>query len=239
LTIRRTDSERNQINPALMDDLESALRSAAQLPLRALIVVSGYEKLFSTGADVQNIGDISREQALEFSRHGKAVFGLLKQLPCITICCVNGFALGGGLELALHCDLRIAASNARIGLPETNLGIIPGWGGTQLLHKVVGPTRALRMIASGDPINAETALAWGLVEEIVANASDLLPAAEKLAARFMDKPAGALKLAKQALIEATAAADSESELFADAWDSAERSEGVAALIGKRRASWPD
>jgi enoyl-CoA hydratase/carnithine racemase len=239
LTIRRLDNERNQINPELIDHLEAALHSAAQASLRALILVSGYEKLFSTGADVESLGYANRQEALDFSHRGKAVFGLLQHLPCVTICCLNGFTLGGGLELALHCDLRIASANARMGLPEINLGIIPGWGGTQLLPGVVGGSRALRMILSGEPVNAETALAWGLVDEVVTTQADLLPIAEKLASRFLDKPRGALGRAKESIYSRGDAKDNESNLFADAWDSSEREEGVAALIGKRRPVWPE
>jgi enoyl-CoA hydratase len=236
LTIRRTDNERNQINPELIDHLETALQDAAHLPLRVLIINSGYEKLFSTGADVESLGHANAQEALDFSHRGKAVFGMLRHLPALTICCLNGFTLGGGLELALHCDLRVATSNARMGLPEINLGIIPGWGGTQLLPKAVGSSRALRMILSGEPVNAETAVNWGLVDEVVAAYADLAPAAEKLAGKFADKAKGAFAKAKQSIYgEST---EQESTLFAVAWDSDERKEGIEALIAKRRPVWP-
>ena len=237
LTLRRLDNERNQINPELIDHLEQAVKSAAQMAPRALIISSGYEKLFSTGADVESLGYANAQEALDFSHRGKAVFSLLQQLPALTICCLNGFTLGGGLELALHCDLRIATANARMGLPEINLGIIPGWGGTQLLPPVVGRSHALRMILSGEPVNAETALAWGLVDEVVSTQADLLPAAEKLAAKFADKAKGAFGKAKQAVYAGET--EHESTLFAIAWDSEERKEGIAALIGKRRPVWPE
>ena len=236
LTIRRADNERNQINPELIDHLESALHSAAQMSLRVLVISSGYEKLFSTGADVESLGHASAQEALDFSHRGKSVFSLLQHLPALTICCLNGFTLGGGLELALHCDVRIATANARMGLPEINLGIIPGWGGTQLLPLVVGRSRALRMILSGEPVNAETALAWGLIEEVVTSYGDLQPAAEKLAGKFADKPRGAFAKAKQAVYGAST--EQESTLFAVAWDSDERKEGIDALIAKRRPVWP-
>jgi enoyl-CoA hydratase len=237
LTIKRLDNERNQINPELIDHLEEALKSAAQLTPRVLIISSGYEKLFSTGADVESLGYANAQEALDFSHRGKAVFGLLQQLPSVTICCLNGFTLGGGLELALHCDLRIATANARMGLPEINLGIIPGWNGTQLLPRLIGRSRALRMILSGEPVNAETALAWGLVDEVVATPADLMPTAEKLAGKFADKARGALGKAKHAVY--TGESEHESTVFALAWDSDERKEGIAALIGKRRPVWPE
>jgi enoyl-CoA hydratase/carnithine racemase len=237
LTIRRLDNERNQINPELIDHLEDALKSATQLVPRALILSSGYEKLFSTGADVESLGQRNAQDALDFSHRGKAVFGMFQQLPAVTICCLNGFVLGGGLELALHCDLRIATANARMGLPEINLGIIPGWNGTQLLPRLIGRSRALRMICSGEPVNAETALAWGLVDEVVPTQADLLPAAEKLAGKFADKARGALGKAKAAIHFGET--EQESTLFAMAWDSDERKEGIAALIGKRRPVWPE
>jgi enoyl-CoA hydratase/carnithine racemase len=237
LTIKRLDNERNQINPELIDHIEEALKEAAQLPLRVLIINSGYEKLFSTGADVESLGRASAQEALDFSHRGKAVFGMLQQLPCLTICCLNGFTLGGGLELALHCDIRIATANARMGLPEINLGIIPGWGGTQLLPPVIGRSRALRMILSGEPVNAETALAWGLLDEIAPSYAELVPQAEKLAGKFADKAKGAFAKAKAAIYTGTT--EHETTLFAVAWDSDERKEGIDALLAKRRAVWPD
>ena len=161
----------------------------------------------------------------------------LERCPVPTIAMMQGDAIAGGLELALHCDLRIATANARMGLPEINLGIIPGWGGTQLLPPVVGRSHALRMILSGEPVNAEAALAWGLVDEVVLTQADLLPAAEKLAAKFADKARGAFGKAKQAVYAGET--EHESTLFAIAWDSDERKEGIAALIGKRRPVWPE
>jgi enoyl-CoA hydratase/carnithine racemase len=195
--------------------------------------------VFSTGADIESIGDIDADAARRFSERGKQVFGLLEELPCVTLCALNGFALGGGLELALHCDLRVATASARLGLPEINLGIIPGWGGTQRLPQVVGRSRALRMILSGEPVSGEAALAVGLVDEVVATYGELLPVAEKLAGRFADKARGALGRAKRGVYGNTNDNDLESELFAEAWGSAERREGVAALIAKRRPVWPD
>jgi enoyl-CoA hydratase len=172
------------------------------------------------------------------------VFGLLGSVPCPTVAAISGFALGGGLELALCCDFRIATKGARLGLPEINLGLIPGWGGTQRLPRLIGQPRALRLILSGEPLNATQALECGLVDELVHDYAALHPAAEKLLARYQGKSRHALALAKRAVNEGgelsfAEGLELESELFGLAWNSPDRTEGIAALMEKRRARWPE
>jgi enoyl-CoA hydratase/carnithine racemase len=246
LTLHRSDNDKNQLNVPFVAALEEAFLTARGTPgLKGLILLSAHDKVFSTGADVggEMIG-LDSAQAREFSRRGHDVFGLLTQLPCPTVACIAGFCLGGGLELALCCDFRLAAKNARMGLPEVNLGLIPGWGGTQRLPRLVGQSRALRMILSGEPANAEAALESGLVDEVVDQPGELPAAAARLLAKFGNKAAQTLCLAKRAVYGGAGKTlleglDQESSLFREAWDTPERSEGITAFLEKRRPRWPD
>jgi enoyl-CoA hydratase len=245
LTLDRRDNEKNQLNSPLIEELQQVLVGELVHPqYRGLILRSSREKVFSTGADIEGqLAGIDPIEAARFSRHGREVFGLLSRMPYITVAAISGFALGGGLEICLCCDFRIATKGARLGLPEINLGVIPGWGGTQRLPRLIGRQRALRMILSGDPINAAAALEYGLVDELVENYAGLQGAAEQLIARYAGKSARAVAAAKRAVYEGAelplgAALNFESEAFGLAWSTPDRVEGVRALIEKRRPVWP-
>ncbi|MCC7476957.1 enoyl-CoA hydratase/isomerase family protein [bacterium] len=246
LTMLSDANERNLLRQGLVAALRQTLEpELSSSRLKGLILMSGREKVFSTGADIDNeFPHLTAGTAVQFSREGRDVFGLLSRLPCPSIACIAGFALGGGLELALCCDFRIAARNARLGLPEINLGLIPGWGGTQRLPRLIGRSRALRMILSGEPVNAATALEYGLVEEVVETHCDLLPAAQKMLSRYSDKSSRIMALAKRAIYGGedqplAAGLDHESELFGQAWATPDREEGVEAFYAKRKAQWPE
>jgi enoyl-CoA hydratase/carnithine racemase len=246
LTLQRADNERNQINSGLVAALRAALEpELASTALRGVILISAREKVFSTGADIEGeMPGLTPGTAVQFSREGHEVFGLLSRLPCPSVACIAGFALGGGLELALCCDFRIAASSSRLGLPEINLGLIPGWGGTQRLPRLIGRSRALRMILSGEPVNAQTALEFGLVDELVENHGALEAAALKLLSKFSDKSARSMALAKRAVYSGegqtmSAGLDHEAELFGQAWATPDREEGLAAYFARRKAQWPE
>jgi len=246
VVLSRSDNAYNQINTGMVEALREILEPyAGDDGIRGLILASKHEKVFSTGADVEGeLGRLTPVEAARFSRTGREVFSLLTRLACPTVAAISGFALGGGLELALCCDFRIAAKNARLGLPEINLGIIPGWGGTQRLPRLVGRVRALKMIMTGEPVNAATALEYGLVDEVVESADELLPAANKLLGKFSQKSRRALAIAKRTVYHGAElnlhqALDLESELFGLAWSTADREEGIAAYMEKRRPNWPD
>jgi enoyl-CoA hydratase len=246
ITLDRRDNDKNQLNSALIEELQQVLAPELARPAyRGLILCSAREKVFSTGADVEGqMAGLSPVEAARFSRRGHEIFGLLPRLPYITVAAISGFALGGGLELCLCCDFRVATKGARLGLPEINLGVLPGWGGTQRLPRLIGKPRALRMILGGDPVNAAVALEWGLVDEVVETHSGLLQAAEKLLARYAGKSPRAIAAAKRAVYEGLelplpAALDLESEVFGLAWGTADREEGVRALVEKRRPAWPE
>jgi enoyl-CoA hydratase len=245
ITLDRQDNEKNQINSPLIEELQQVLVGELVHPkYRGLILRSSREKVFSTGADIEGqLVGIGPLEAARFSHHGREVFGLFGRLPYLTVAAVSGFALGGGVEICLCCDFRIAAKNARLGLPEVNLGLLPGWGGTQRLPRLIGRPRALRMILSGDPVNAATALEWGLVDEVVDGYAELQGAAEKLLARYAGKSARAVAAIKRSIYDGAelpldAALSHESVIFGLAWSTPDREEGVQALLEKRRPVWP-
>lgn len=245
LTLDRRDNEKNQLNSPLIEELQEVLIGELVHPkYQGLILRSSREKVFSTGADIEGqLAGIDPNEAARFSRHGREVFGLFARLPYITVAAISGFALGGGLEMCLCCDFRIATKGARLGLPEINLGVIPGWGGTVRLPRLIGRQRALKMIISGDPVNAATALEYGLVDEVVVDYAALPAAAEKVLARYAGKSARAVAAAKRVIYEGaelplSAALNFESEVFGLAWSTPDREEGVRALIEKRRPVWP-
>ena len=200
--------------------------------VRVVIITGG--KHFAAGADIKDMLEFSPEQARAFSfRH---VFNRIEAFPKPVIGVISGFALGGGMELALVCDLRIADSTAKFGLPEINLGIFPGAGGTIRLPRLIGATRAKQMIFSGRPINAEQALQYGLINEI---AEDALGEAKKTAHMLAGKPPVALKHAKQCVNQAfdmdgQKAIEFESIAFASCFATDDQREGMKAFTEKRK-----
>jgi enoyl-CoA hydratase len=166
----------------------------------------------------------------------------MERCPVPLVAAVNGIAFGGGCELAMACDLRIAAANARFGQPEINLGIIPGWGGTQRLPRLVGTGRAMAMLLTGDPIDARTALEWGLVSAVVEPA-ELLDAARTLAGKIATRAPLAAQATKRAVRNGAAAAsiaealEVERQEFVAVFGSEDAREGVTAFLAKRAAEW--
>lgn len=163
---------------------------------RALVLTGAGEKSFSAGADVTELDGIAATTARLQMRRGQAVFGALEALPIVVIAAINGFALGGGLELAMAADLRIASPAARLGQPEINLGNIPGWGGTQRLPRLVGQGRATELILTGELVSAQRALEIGLVNQV---ADEPLKVALGLAERVAQRNPVAVRAAKQAI----------------------------------------
>ena len=246
VTIDRLDNDKNQIDSGMVEALMAVLYPEQVKPrARGLFLISGKEKVFSTGADIEGeLKDLSPTEAALFSTAGGEVFSMLNKLSCPTVALLAGFTLGGGLELALCCDFRIAAKNIRVGLPEINLGVIPGWGGTQRLPRLIGRSRAMKMILTGDPVNAATAIDYGLVDEVVDSYADLVPAGEKLLKKLNGKSRGAIALAKRAVYEGgnMTLHDGlalESGIFALAWGTEDRVEGLAAYMEKRKPRWQD
>ncbi len=235
--------ERPQVLNALdlrtLDELEAMLEKVAADPaLRVLIVTGAGEKAFVAGADIKELASLSALQARGHAARGQRVFARLEGLGKPSIAAINGFALGGGLELALACTFRLASSQARLGLPEITLGLIPGFAGTQRLPRVVGQGRALQMILTGRPVKAEEALAMGLVSE-VCPPDELLARARALAAQLAGFSGATLALAEEtvrrgaemAFDEATAF---EAAQFGVACATEDAREGMTAFLEKRK-----
>jgi len=211
----------------------------ADRTLRALILTGGGEKAFVAGADIAEMSRLSPLDARRFAEAGQRTFERLEALPIPTIAAVNGFALGGGCELAMACDLVYASDKARFGQPEVNLGIIPAFGGTQRLQRRVGPARAMEMILTGDMADAATAKAWGLALEVLPP-EKLLEHALSQARKIGAKGPGAVAAAKR-ILRATAgphlAAGQEMEAvaFGMLFGTADGKEGLQAFVEKRPA----
>jgi enoyl-CoA hydratase len=207
----------------------------------AVIVTGAGEKAFVAGAD---IGVLAKQGVLdgkENARRGQAMTLRIEACRKPVIAAINGFALGGGLELALACDLRFASRTAKLGLPEVSLGILPGYGGTQRLPRLIGEGPALQLILTGDPITADDALRLGLVNG-VCEPAELMATCKAVAQKIVSRGAQALALAKQAVRRGAALpmADAlalEADLFGIASSTAEMKEGMAAFLEKRKPTW--
>jgi enoyl-CoA hydratase len=237
VTINRPD-KLNALNDETKTELEHcipAVRSDAGVGV--LIITGAGEKSFVAGTDIEELLPLDEYTGMEFSRRGQALFNMIEGLGKPVIAAVNGYALGGGCELALACHIRIASANAKFGQPEVALGIMPGFGGTQRLPAIVGKSRALEMILSGNHIDANEALKIGLVSAVVSR-EDLMPAAEKMARTILSKG----RLAVRAALEAAGSIDRdtfnigldfESRLFGRCCGSEDSTEGITAFLGKR------
>lgn len=227
---------RNAIDRRTTEELERALANLeGDEGIGVVILTGGGEKVFVSGADIRDLKERTRFDALE-ARNSR-LFRRIQVLEKPTIAAVNGYALGGGCELALACDLRIASTRARFGFPEVGLGIIPSAGGTQRLPRLIGLSRATELILTGRIIEAEEALRIGLVSRI-AKPGELLPAASELAGQLLKRGPLALRLAKQALRAALdlpldAGLDYESALQATLFESEDKLEGMTAFLEKR------
>ena len=210
--------------------------------IRVLIITGSGDRAFAAGADIAELQALETAQdGFEHSSRSHQLLFKLHELAQPVIMAVNGYALGGGCELAMAGDIIIASENARFGQPEINLGIIPGFGGTQRLPRLVGRTRALELILTGDHITAQRALELGLVNRVVPQ-QELLPTAEALAAKIADKAPLAVALAKRAVYEGLemsprAGNEAETTFFGLAVGTADRREGTSAFLEKRKPTW--
>jgi enoyl-CoA hydratase/carnithine racemase len=197
-TIRLDRPPVNALNEQVAREIDEAVAQArADDDVRAVVVWGG-EKVFAAGADIKEMGDLDAVTMYRYIGEFQDVFTRLERLPKVTIAAINGYALGGGCELSMACDLRIAADDAQLGQPEILLGVIPGAGGTQRMPRLVGVGRAKEIIYSGRFVKAEEALAIGLVNEVVP-AADVYQHAQKRAARYAAGPTVALMAAKQVI----------------------------------------
>ncbi|MGH9518929.1 MAG: enoyl-CoA hydratase/isomerase family protein [Terriglobales bacterium] len=241
ITLNRP-SKKNALNRATLAELEAVLHHLRGLEgVRALILTGAGEKAFAAGADIQELASLDAVAAHALSQRGNAIFQLLADMPIPVIAALNGVALGGGLELALACTIRLAAEHARLGQPEVKLGLIPGYGGTQRLARLIGSGPALEIILSGEPVSAAEALRVGLVNRVLP-AVELLPAAETLARRIAANAPLAVSFCLEAVRQGLNASLEqglalEASLFGLVCSTTDMKEGTRAFLEKRAAQF--
>ena len=230
VTIDRQDAL-NALDVGTLTDLRDRLRElAGDGEVRAVVLTGAGERAFVAGADIKYMSGLDREQAARWGALGHEAATLLETMPKPAIAAINGFALGGGCELALACDLRYASSRAKLGQPEIDLAIVPGWGGTQRLARVCGIGVAKDLILTGRTIDAAEALRVGLVSEI---ADPVLDRALETARELATKSPAALVVAKRLVNASPSSLELEVEEFGALFDGAEAKEGLAAFVEKR------
>lgn len=238
LTINRP-SQLNALNSATIRELSTELsRAEKDSQVRVIIVTGSGEKAFVAGADIKEFADFSVEQGHQLAKQGQeSLFDLVENLSTPVIAAVNGFALGGGLELAMASHIRIASENARMGLPEVSLGVIPGYGGTQRLPQLIGKGRANELIFSAQMIDATRAYETGLVNHVVAP-EELMDACLKLASKISKNSPKAISLAIKAVNagfnEGENGFQREIEEFGNAFGTEDFKEGTTAFMEKRK-----
>ena len=230
----------NALNTTILGELD-AFVSALDVNNTRVLIITGEGKSFVAGADIAQMSNLNEEEGYNFGKFGAMVFKKIEDLPIPVIAAVNGFALGGGCELAMACDIRVASAKARFGQPEVNLGIIPGFSGTYRLSKLVGQGIAKELIYTGDHIMADEALRIGLVNKVVAP-EELMDTVLQMAERILTSAPVAVRLAKRCINEnydltATEAIELENRYFGQCFATADQKEGMAAFLGKRKATF--
>lgn len=241
ITINRPN-QLNALNKVTIEELNQALSSADKdKNVGAIILTGSGEKAFVAGADIKEFADFSVEKGKELSAEGhKILFDFIENLSKPVIAAINGFALGGGLELAMSSHIRIASDNAKMGLPEVSLGVIPGYGGTQRLAQLVGRGKAFEMVTTAGMISAEDALKWGLVNHVVPQA-ELLALAEKIASKILANSPNAIAAAMRAINanykDGVNGYQVEIDEFGKCFGTPEFKEGTGAFLEKRKANF--
>jgi enoyl-CoA hydratase len=234
VTIDRQDAL-NALDIETLTELRDRLREvAADESVRTVVLTGAGEKAFVAGADIKYMSGLGPDDAKGWGALGHEAARLLETMPKPTIAAINGFALGGGCELALACDIRYASSRAKLGQPEINLGIVPGWGGTQRLARVCGIGVAKELIFSGRTVDAQEALRIGLVNAL---ADPVLDKALETARELAAKSPVALALAKRLVNMSPGALDAEADAFGELFASEDAREGLTAFVEKRAANF--
>lgn len=228
----------NALNDQVIRELDQTLDQIDPDEVRCIIVRGSGEKAFVAGADIAQMSTLTQQEGQSFGKLGNDVFRKLETLPVPTIAAVCGFALGGGCELAMSCDIRICSDTAVFGQPETGLGITPGFGGTQRMARLIGPGMAKQLIYSAKNIKAEEALRVGLVNAVYP-VEELMPAAEKLAQTIAKNAPIAVRACKQAINEGLQtdmdrALEIEESLFGSCFETEDQREGMSAFLEKRK-----
>jgi len=229
----------NALNAQLIEEFDRVLDELAGLPVRVLIVTGAGNRAFAAGADIKEMAHYPPDRARQMAERGQRVFGRLEAFPAPTIAAVHGFALGGGCELAMCCDIILASPRAVFGQPEVKIGVIPGFGGTQRLVRRVGQQRALELTVTGRNVKADEAVRIGLALSVVED--DVHIAAEALAAQIVANAPLAVQRAKRAILDAdtalSAGLSGEARLFGDCFADEDQTEGMQAFIERRPPLW--
>ncbi len=242
ITINRPN-KLNALNKATIQELHDALDEAnADDNTKVVIITGSGDKAFVAGADISEFADFGVEKGGKLAAKGqKILFDFVENLSTPVIAAVNGFALGGGLELAMACHFRVASDNAKMGLPEVSLGVIPGYGGTQRLPQLVGKGRAMEMVMTAGMIDANQALQYGLVNHVTTQ-DELLPLAEKIASKIMRNSSvaikGAIKSINANYKDGVDGFKTEIKQFGKCFGTEDFKEGTSAFLEKRKANFP-
>jgi len=242
ITINRP-KKLNALNKETIYELHSAFKEAdLDSDIRVIILSGSGEKAFVAGADISEFSDFDTKEGANLSRQGQEIlFDFIENLSTPVIAAVNGFALGGGLELAMACHFRIASDNAKMGLPEVSLGVIPGYGGTQRLPQLVGKGKAMEMIMTAGMIDANQALTYGLVNHVTTQ-DQLLPLCEKIATKISRNSSVAIGAAISAINanfkDGVNGFDIEKQEFGNCFGTEDFEEGTTAFLAKRKADFP-
>lgn len=237
LTVNRPQAL-NSLNKQVLEELQLfADQIQLNQEIRVLIITGSGEKAFVAGADIKSMQGMSPQEAEEFSIMAQTAFNTIENLPFAVIAAVNGFALGGGCELALSCDIILASEKAKFGLPETSLGLLPCFGGTQRLPRAIGLYKAREMVFSGEFYSAKDCQEFGFVNRVVAP-EELAPEAQKLAATIASRGPAAVAKAKQSLntgfeLHISDGLKQEARLFGELFVTEDHNEGIGAFIEKR------
>jgi enoyl-CoA hydratase len=241
LTVNRTESL-NALNSQVLSELECAFSGLAEdTATKAVVITGAGEKAFVAGADIKEMASLSPYEAHQFALKGQRVMLALQEMKKLVIAAVNGYALGGGLELALACDFIYASEKAKLGFPEVTLGIMPGFGGTQNLARLIGPAKAKELVMTGRMITAEKAAAWGMVNEVF-SAGELMAKARETATAMAGTGTLGVGYAKEAITRGLDMGKEdgfryEASLFGVLFATSDQREGMAAFVEKRKANF--
>jgi enoyl-CoA hydratase len=239
ITINRPD-KMNALNQEVMNELNKVIVEVYKnAEIKSVIVTGSGAKAFVAGADISEFSNLSQQQGMALAKKGQDIFFKFENCPKPVIAAVNGFALGGGCELAMACHMRIASENAKFGQPEVNLGLIPGYGGTQRLTMLIGKGKAIELLITGDMIDANTALQWGLVNYVVPQDQLLAKATSILQVVNSKAPVAVSKCINAANHAYTGIKGYEQEIFgfSECFSTEDVKEGTAAFLEKRKPNF--
>jgi enoyl-CoA hydratase len=233
----------NALNSEVVTEIHQMIDELEKDEQVKVIILTGEGKAFVAGADISEMVDFDNAGGAEFSKKGQAAFDKIENTPKPVIAAINGFALGGGCEIAMACDIRIAVEGAKLGQPEVNLGVIPGFAGTQRLPRLVGKGKAKELIFTGNMISAEEAEQIGLVNQVL-TADELMNTAKEMAKTIASKGPAAVRAAKLAInegvnYELSKGLEIENQAFAKLFETEDQKEGMKAFLEKRKPEWKD